>query len=81
MEITQPKGGREYFAFGIEMPEPVFRACGGAVRMMALRGLVPSVESVPASRRAQIAAAPLARRIAFSKPRRTSNTRPCRKDY
>lgn len=65
MEISLPRGSDRYTFFAIEMPEPVFRAWGGAVRMMVLRQVVPTMDSVPAVRREQVARAPLPQQVAF----------------
>jgi hypothetical protein len=61
----QKKDRGQFRVWAAETPRDTFRAWGGIARMMVLHGDLPSVDVVPAGRRAQIADAPFHQQVAF----------------
>ncbi|MEM9501463.1 MAG: hypothetical protein AAF941_06405 [Pseudomonadota bacterium] len=63
--VVQMKGSSDYAIWAVDMPEKTYLEWGGAVRMLALRGVIDTASVFPADMRSQIAAQTHAEQLAF----------------
>lgn len=63
--VVQMKGSSDYAIWAVDMPETTYREWGGAIRMLALRGVIDSADIFPQDMHRQIAAQPHAEQLAF----------------